>query len=234
MSKYTTEVRFICETNAGLDESVGFNSIENVIENARPKIFNFDYPIFDSNYKGVLETKILKHYYTNEICEETVGLWKLRLNARLNEIMPYYNKLYESELLEFNPLYTHELYRDIDKENVRDEDLSEEKSGTNVNSISGTDYTAYSDTPQGSLTNVINDTYLTNAEKVSTNKTNTETISEARTNNNAITDTEDYLEHVYGFNGGSASKLLLEYRQTFLNIDLMIIKDLDDLFMQLW
>ena len=32
MSKYTTEVRFICETNANLTESVGFNDIENVLD----------------------------------------------------------------------------------------------------------------------------------------------------------------------------------------------------------
>ena len=210
MSKYTTEVRFICESYADLDESVGENRIEQIIEIARPKVFNFDYPIFDVNYKSVLETKILKHYYLTEICEETVGAWKLRLNAKLNEIMPYYNKLYESELLEFNPLYTHDLFRKIDKTDDRTEDLSSQN------------YNAYSDTPQGSLTNVINDTYLTNAEK------------NIGSGDNKINNVEDYLEHVYGFNSGSASKLLMEYRQTFLNIDLQVIKDLDSLFMQLW
>ena len=47
MSKYTTELRFICETYAGLDESVGGDSVENVITNALPKLFNFSFPIFD-------------------------------------------------------------------------------------------------------------------------------------------------------------------------------------------
>ena len=45
------------------------------------------------------------HYYTREIGFETVGLWKLKLQTKLNEIMPYYNKLYETELLKYNPLY---------------------------------------------------------------------------------------------------------------------------------
>ena len=71
----------------------------------RNYIFDFSYPLFDPQYKSVLETKILKHFYTREISEETVGLWKLRLNARMNEIMPLYNKMYESELLAFNPFY---------------------------------------------------------------------------------------------------------------------------------
>ena len=121
MANYTTQVRTICEVNAGYDESVGFGDVATVIEKSREKIFNFSYPIFDESYKSVLETKILKHYYTREIGLETVGLWKLKLDTKLNEIMPYYNQLYKSELLEFNPLYdvdlerTHNLKNDNNK-----------------------------------------------------------------------------------------------------------------------
>ena len=47
--------------------------------------------------------------------------------------------------------------------------------------------------------------------------------------------TEEYLEHVKGKTpGASYSKLLQEYRETFLNIDMMIIDDLSDLFFGLW
>lgn len=111
MSKYTTEVRYICESSAGLTDSAGYNSIDSILETAAPLVFNFDFPIFDENYRPVLEKKILKHYYTREICEETVGLWKLRLDDRMNLIMPYYNKLYESELIKFNPLYDVDISR---------------------------------------------------------------------------------------------------------------------------
>ena len=93
MSKYTTEVRFLCESEAGLINSEGFNSIATVLTEAAPKIFNFDFPIFDETYRTPLEVKILRHYYTREICEETVGLWKLRLQDKLNMIMPYYKRM---------------------------------------------------------------------------------------------------------------------------------------------
>lgn len=109
MSKYTTEVRYICETYAGLTESVGYADIEKTIQAAIPKIFDFEFPIFDESYRNVLETKILRHYYTREIGLETVALWKFKLCTRMNEIMPYYNKLYKSELIDFNPLYDVEL-----------------------------------------------------------------------------------------------------------------------------
>ena len=84
MSKYTTEVRFICENNAGLVDSEGYNSINQILNDCVDKVFNFDFPIFDENYRKVLEIKILKHYYTREIATETVGLWKHFLDMRLN------------------------------------------------------------------------------------------------------------------------------------------------------
>lgn len=112
MSAYTTELRFICETLAGREESAGYDDVSEIISIARPKIFSFDYPIFDEAYKPTLETKILRHFYTREICAETYGRWKLFLEAKMNEIMPYYNQLYESERLEFEPLYDADYYRE--------------------------------------------------------------------------------------------------------------------------
>ena len=131
MSKYTTEVRYICETYAGYTESQGFDKVEDIITAAAPHIFD-DFEIYDENYRLVLEKKILRNYYTREISEETVGLWKLRLNAKMDLIMPFYNKLYRSSLLEFNPFYDVDLTRDYtrkDKGNNSDisSDFSVEK-----------------------------------------------------------------------------------------------------------
>ena len=39
MSKYTTELRFICESLAGLTESQGYDQVNWIIEQAAPKIF---------------------------------------------------------------------------------------------------------------------------------------------------------------------------------------------------
>lgn len=254
MSKYTTEVRFICEVNSGLNESVGYSKIEDVITGAIPKIFDFDFPIFDESYRNVLERKILKHYYTREIGEETVGLWKLRLNTRLNEIMPYYNKLYKSELLDFNPLYTDNLTRtrttelNSKRETGNNGEVDTTNSSNSQGSGSGTTNNngsdLYSDTPQGSLNGVESGTYLTNARKTSdtstsnSNTTNNSSASGKVVSNESGSDdfnsTEDYLESVSGYAGVNASDLLKKYRETFINIDMMVINDLEDLFFQLW
>lgn len=291
MSKYTTEVRFICEQAAGYNESQGYNKINDIIQAAIPKVFDFDFPLFDSSYRDVLCTKILKHYYTREICEETVGLWKLRLETRLNEIMPYYNKLYQSELIEFNPMHDTELTtennatksettekteKDVENKTGTSEynkDLTDNattkndgtsnttENGNTVNNDTRKDL--YSETPQGSLDNVENETYLTNARKLvdtknetrtntgnSTSTVNTtyeDTISETNTNsfnedtttdrtgNIKLNSTDDYIQTIVGKSGGqSYSKLLEEFRKTFLNIDMQVINELSDLFFCLW
>ena len=148
MSKYTTEVRFICESYAGLDESADYDSIEEVVENSYQKIFKSDsIPMFkgetEAHRSGLLK-KILLHYYTREIGYETVGLWKLKLNQKLKEIMPYYNQLYESELIQFDPMKnvnatkTHEgEYNDDEKvDNFRD---TESHRGTRTTQESDTE-----------------------------------------------------------------------------------------------
>ena len=307
MALYTTQVRTICESYAGLEESAGYNQINDIIAEARDKIFE-EYPIFDEEYRSVLNTKILRHYYTREIGMETVGLWKHFLNTRLNEIMPYYNKLYQSELLSFNPLYDVDYTKTGTKEgeetgeengtntgstsdattgtigdsgtrnNTRTDNLTsnsrdggtDSDSGSNVNKNDRWEY--YNDTPQGSIQDLEDLTYLTSARHItddgtgSTNsktttygKTNTTTntgtvgnsetnantrtyntsvdgtSSERTTKNKSIESLVEYSEHVVGkMAGKSYTEMLLDFRKTFLNIDMMIIKELGDLFMGLW
>lgn len=137
MSRFTTEVRYICETMAGYDESQGYARVEDIIEEVAPDIFG-DFPIYDETYRLPLEVKILRHYYTREISEETVGLWKLRLNDMMNIIMPYYNKLYQSELLKFNPFYDVDLTRDYQrKDNGATVDSGSENSKEKIRRNSG-------------------------------------------------------------------------------------------------
>ena len=307
MSKYTTQVRFICETEAGLTESVGFSGINEVIQKSIPKVFNFDFPIYDESYRNVLCGKILKHYYTREIGAETVGLWKLWLDTRLNEIMPYYNQLYKSAMIEFNPMYDIELTTTHTRDNTGHTETDENVANTNAGSgsqnktgdvssvneqtakIVGTDTNnatstqtgqgttdktqkdLFSDTPQGALDNVENETYLTNARKIadkvtnsensrgefngSSSKNQTEELSSTNNSNNTeetsssyentfngsnhvendVTSTEEYVQKIMGKTGGASySKRLQEFRSTFLNIDVMIIDELKDLFINLW
>lgn len=316
MSKYTTEVRYICESYAGLTESVGFDSIDEVIENSYLKIFNNSkIPMFEGEseaHRSGLLKKILLHYYRREIGYETVGLWKLKLNQKMIEIMPYYNQLYESELLQFDPLKnvdvtkSHEgAYNDDETvDNVRnseshrgthteqetniDEDvtLRHSRTTTQGNDVrtndvvtNGESWELFSDTPQGGINGIANassgsvsdNSYLTNATHNITTpdeqsvtqthgnivetynadgdrKDNTTGHAEVDTQTTEnitgkITDdnikntkgTDEYEKHDIGKIGTETySEMLQKYRDTFLNIDLMVIRELEPLFMGLW
>lgn len=243
MSIYTTQLRFICESLADYSESQGGNNVLNVINKSSGKIFDFDFPIFDESYKGVLCRKILMHYYTREIGLETYGLWKLKLQTKMNEIMPYYNQLYKSALIEFNPLYD----ADYTKEHTgSDAGKNSEKTGGNnsedseySDSRSSTNWDVYSDTPQGALANVANETYLTNARKVTNSASGSGSGSRegeySGERNGEFANTNEYVEHVFGkMPGANMSKYIIDFRKTFLNIDMMVIDELSDLFMKLW
>ena len=275
MSKYTTEVRFICESLTGHDDSTGYDDIDSIIQDAIPLIFSFDFPIFDEEYRNVLCTKILRHYYTREIGLETYGLWKLKLQTKLNEIMPYYNKLYETELYKYNPLHDVDMtttnvgQKTGERTDVQNDDRTNTFSGsriseneqTNVASNENTrnsdsqDRDMYSDTPQGGLTGVDTNTYLTNFRKIlGTNNTtdkgnatdvaqgkqttsdqNTESSTGRNTSIGKTNNTEDYVMHVVGKSAGANyAKMIKDFRDNLLNIDMDIIRDLGELFMLLW
>ena len=275
MSKYTTEVRFICESLTGHDDSTGYDDIDSIIQDAIPLIFSFDFPIFDEEYRNVLCTKILRHYYTREIGLETYGLWKLKLQTKLNEIMPYYNKLYESELYKYNPLHDVDMtttnvgQKTGERTDVQNDDRTNTFSGSrtseneqtnvasneNVRNSDSQDRDMYSDTPQGSLTGVDTNAYLTNFRKIlGTNNTtdkgnatdvaqgkqttsdqNTESSTGRNTSIGKTNNTEDYVMHVVGKSAGANyAKMIKDFRDNLLNIDMDIIRDLGELFMLLW
>lgn len=199
-----------------------------LVKSLRDMDYNLDmseYPIFDEAYRPILNKKILDHYNFYEIGFETAGLFKFNLNTKLNEIMPYYNQLYKSELLKFDalkPTNIQEKY--IHNANGTNTGNSNSNSSSNSKSL-------FQDTPQSPIPSVS----LEN-QKYATNITfDNNSINDNTTNNTSFNNTEDYIKEIIGNNGSiSSSKLLQEFRETFLNIDMQIINDLSDLFMGLW
>lgn len=105
MATYTMELRNYIEM-----WSQGENLPQReVIEKGRKQLFDFDYPFFDEAYRGVFETNFIRKFYMKEIGFETEGLFKFQLETWLNINMPYFNKLFESELIEYDPLINSEM-----------------------------------------------------------------------------------------------------------------------------
>lgn len=227
MSKYTTELRYLIETGYDLGMT--------------------DYPIYDEAYRAVLNQKIISHYYFREIGFETAALFKYYLNTSLNEIMPYYNQLYKSALLELDPLTTHKMVEEYSRtftEGVNRQGTANQ-TGNATKSIDTTvdadGKSVYSDFPQSMLpaSAISGIQYASNAT-VDENTTNTDSSENTNmsqdttsTDQSNTTVSEGTTRKSYGYDG-DVSELLLKYRQTFLNIDMQVINELNSLFMGLW
>lgn len=195
MSNYTTQLRYII--NSGID--IGLRN----------------YPIFDEAHRNILNRKLIEHYWMDEIGSETIQLFVFRLNRNMNEIMPYYNELYKSALIEFNPLEGYNLT----------EILSEtEKNNSNANAngtSSGNGKNLFNDTPQNAIGqgDILSQKYATN---ITLDETKTETTS--NTNSNSQRGREE-MRTTKGSQYHNPSELLKTYRETILNIDMLIIED---------
>ena len=263
MSNYTTQVRYIVETLA--DEK---GSIEDMITSAKTKIFDDYWTTYSIDYKPVLEQKILRSYYTREIGLETFELWKLKLNTTLAEIMPKYNLLYKT----YDAIID-KLISNVNLTETRSDTGNSTTSGTSTNTSTNTNkntgtYTGNTtsinngsgssdawqtanDTPQGGLTGLEENKYLSSAvhnksattqestattENTSSSTANTETKTDGKsTNASTANTTNEYIKHILGNNG--AINYIDEYNKLlngYLNIDKMIIDELEPLFMGLF
>ena len=196
---------------------------------------NFDfqlneYPIFDENYRETLNKNILYHYYENEIGFETAPLFRFYLKQKLNEIMGYYNELYKAQKTVLNNLLNNV---NITETFNRDTSSNTTSQSNSVNNGTNNSKNLFLDTPQGNeYKGEMEDTnYATN---VTFNKNNINNTINDTSNVNG-TGLENYVKTIIGNNGGKYNiDILNDVKNKLMNIDLMIINDLSDLFMQIF
>lgn len=234
MSKYTASIRNICFKLTGMSELQG-NTIQEIVAAAFPLIFESQIPLFNEEYRTTLFSKILRHFYMREIGYETYGIWKLQINNKLYEIMPYYNQLYTSAELEFDPLGNYNLSRTLTRTGTDDTTTNGTNNETLDNTLTQSTKQGFSRTPQGTLANVETNAYLSEVT-IDTFTANSDSSRDTATNETKDRDyNETVTETVKGKNSGiSNAEILQQYRQTFLNIDLQIINELEPLFMSIW
>lgn len=280
MATYTIELRNLLNTNFVLPLN--------------------QYPIWDESYRTVLNQKFIDRYLFREIGAETPDRWAHYLKTKMNEIMPYYNDLYQTTTLQFNPLYTTDMTetRTLSKED--DTTSTSSSSGIMENTAAGTvktdttqtlsttegertdqidtmqsvsmvdgqrtDKSVKSDTPQGNInianvetggfasevnvtqkgqqsnTNTSEDsstsqkgqqTNTSEAEdsgQTTSNQNNESTSSTTANATGKLQTTEEYVKHLSGYTT-SPNTSIKEYRQNLINIDIMILDELADLFM---
>lgn len=255
--QYPPTLKKVCMDETGLGPEY---RMEQIVAQATPYIFDFTYPMWNEAHKQILEQKIIKRYFYRQISCTDVDEWRFRLDAKMNEIMPYYNQMYESVGLLTDVLDDVEYTRIFDEANTNTgientastqrTDSESQNTGTRNGSTRDASESltvnAASDTPQGQLTGLLNNTYLSAATKTDVESSNESSDSESRTSqgrgssetagtfdtSSSKTGQRNYTEKVKGkMYPGSKAKVIMEYRKAILNIDAEIVGRMSDLFM---
>lgn len=186
------------------------------------------YEIFDESHRDVLNQKICAEFYLREMGQETVDQFVFMLERRMRKIMPYWNQIYQSELIKYDPLATYNLQ--TIRNDKTTEDVKRDSTGgtTTTNDTRGTGIAT--DTPQSQLP----DDWEEDANYASSGSASKTTANiTASTNANDTTDSTSEMDGTSTTSGfqGAASDLLARYRAVLLNVDAMVIAQLGDLFM---
>ena len=207
MSKYTLELRYMYE-----DENF--------------KLFDFPYNLYDNDLKPWFEEKFYQHFMFYEIGFDTIGMFKQRLMSKLNDIFPYYKQLYETEIRSKGIDFM--LNKDLKESYIR-ELTSNSNSNQESNVSSNTLSTAGQLTPSLIANSQKIDKFMDSAQKDNATSNSTST---GESNGNSR---EEYTLTSQGNIGiTSSAELLTKWRETILNIDLMIFEECNDLFMQIF
>ncbi len=222
------------------------------------KLWDFEYPsYYKDEQKTVFEQKVIDHFYFRQIGQETTGRFLHQFRAKVREIMPYYIQMYESEALMMG---IEDPFGNVDITETFTQKKDETSSGTSSGSSSATDQSSasaqgtstrtgsenglqkFSDTPQGSIANL--DNYLTtatvnqnskNENDSSSNSSSSTGSSSSESSSESSGTSSETLTHTFTKKGNQGVNTyahdMIELRQTFLNIDMMVINELNPLFL---
>lgn len=161
----------ICESICYTNETP--SRIMKLAENSRAEIFrDVEYPLTTKLNKEQFEINIINHFLMRRIGQETLRAFQLTLSNKLNEIMPYYNKL-------FDMLEGWDIFNDGEEVTRTSENSSNAKANNYSNSkTQNTSDRRYSDMPDNRLNDIKSGSYLTNYN-YDTNQTASEDTSNA-------------------------------------------------------
>lgn len=179
--------------------------IRNLAKATHEKIFDFDYPLSSKVSREDFECQILNHFIMRRIGQETFTAFQLFLENKLNEILPYYNIMFDS-LVDYN------LFND-------GEVITRNRQDNGTSSLNSTNEmkSKYAEYPMNQLNDIDDGKYVTNQT------TNNGTNGSNGTSSNTMSETETR-------SNLDKMDLYQKYLQTRNSIMTMIYKDLDILF----
>lgn len=212
-------------------------------------IFTFDYEFYSDNVqdKETFEKLFISHFYFREIGFETPDRFKMKLQSKLNLIMPYYRQLAMTEW---------DKVRDVEKmmtsKNLTETtEHSQTIQGTNetesnqTSTANGSQTTASSNESMASnLADGVSQSALTDGYLTSKGKTdqtdNIQSESTGNSNQSFTGNNEQQLTEKTTFTSKgdigiqTPAYAITEWRKVIININQLIINECEDLFMKIY
>ena len=195
-------------------------------------LFDQPYNLYNNELKPYFQEKFFQHFMFYEIGFDNINIFKQHLISTLNDIYPKYKQLYETEIRCQNIDFM--LNKDLKESYIRklngESEGNSQASSSSDNTSTNNDLTIANDTPQNKIDDL--DKYMTSASKSNSNSTNNSTSNANNTIKNKSNNMEEYELISQGNIGVTSSAELLEkWRNVLINIDLMIFKELENLFL---
>lgn len=195
-------------------------------------LFDQPYNLYNNELKPYFEEKFFQHFMFYEIGFDNINIFKQHLISTLNDIYPKYKQLYETEIRCQNIDFM--LNKDLKESYIRklngESEGNSQASSSSDNTSTSNDLSIANDTPQNKIDDL--DKYMTSASKSNSNSTNNSTSNANNTIKNKSNNIEEYELISQGNIGVTSSAELLEkWRNVLINIDLMIFKELENLFL---
>lgn len=210
--------------------------VKDLAKEGRGKIFNFDYPLTPLISKEKFETMILNHFLMRRIGFETVTLFSIQLDIKLNSIMPLYNKMFES-VENWNIFNDGEYIEKASTDNRNSETIAETINTLENNSTTTSNDTSdrrNSELPQSQLEDLRDGSYVSNYN-YDTNTAESEDNSKSNGKSNSVNNTKDNNTYNEFLKRSPADKIQIykEFQNNIKSIYDMIFTELEDLFYQL-
>ena len=223
MSKYT-----MCFYDLDKEMNKDFikTSVDERLDKIREFLFDFRYPIDDPITRERVEKAILKHYYMREIAFETWGLFKIKLDDRLNLIGRRYNELYKHYEKEIDP-FINSYLQEKTKTTSEVDSIGEDSTTMNEESDK---FNSQSDTPQGILQELKEGRYSSYA----TIDTDTRNVQDSRSSQNNTESKTDYEREIKSLQGLTQAEAFRNFFDNVISLDEEIVNEMSDLFLVIW
>ena len=212
-------------------------------------VFTFDYEFYSDNHqdKETFEKLFISHFYFREIGFETPERFKVKLQAKLNLIMPYYRQLALTEwdkVRSIEQMMTSKNLTETTEHTQSIQGNSETQSNQSSTSNASQNTTSSNESKSSNLADGVsqsslNDGYLTSSGKTEQTD-NTQSEATGNANQSILGNNEQQLTEKTTFtsNGDigiqTPAYAITEWRKVIINLNQMIIDECEDLFMKIY